>query len=150
MCLHARWQVYDQACKEAHPSDNAVHAPRAQAVFCYSSEPAQGLTYLIVDCHDGDKRSVGPDGSLQLRQVYEAVLPDWQVGDVMPSHLQGAAAVQHALVCSTGCHISPCGCASGHAHQWDGLVCAGSIQQPESICKVTSWKRGEAHGLSVW
>lgn len=64
-------------------------------------------TYLIVDHHDRDQRSVRSNGVLQLLEVNQPILLDGQVGDVKATVLQVARAVQHTPVAGPG------GCSTG-------------------------------------
>ena len=87
-----------------------LHMPR---LFSHrpTSNPQQQesfrLAYLIVDHHDGDQRSVRPNGVLQLLQVNKAIFLDGQVGHIEATVLQVARAVQHTPAAGPG------GCSAG-------------------------------------
>mmetsp|Transcript_8140 Transcript_8140/g.20006 ORF Transcript_8140/g.20006 Transcript_8140/m.20006 type:complete len:632 (+) Transcript_8140:388-2283(+) len=104
----------DLVCGEGHQVDvHLVNVDRDLAVGlgCVSVEedlllaaevadPLDGLHHadLIVDHHDAHQGGIVPDGALQLRQTYQTVLVDREVGDVPAFLLQRPTRRQYTLV----------------------------------------------------
>lgn len=80
------------------PSTHLRKHCRSQGLLCACDS---NLTYLIVDIHDRDNGCVWPDGIAELVQIDEPITFNRQVGYIPAALLHVAAAVQHALICSS-------------------------------------------------